>query len=64
MKEKKITLRRNFLGVDLSDVNINKLPVPLICITGDIIKTKNDNDADMGHFYHSDQPSYDHTRDD
>ncbi|KKQ21745.1 MAG: hypothetical protein US36_C0014G0005 [Candidatus Wolfebacteria bacterium GW2011_GWC1_37_10] len=63
-KMERTTSGRNFLGVNLSDIDINKLPTSLACITDNVIETRNGDDADIGHFYHSDQPSYDHTRDD
>lgn len=53
----------NFVGIDLLAVDKSKLPQALSCVVSDVSESVNQEIAQTKHYYYSDQPSYDHTRD-
>ena len=63
MEIAKISKSNNFVGIDLSVVNKSKLPQSLGCIVSDVSESTNQEITQTKHYYYSDQPSYDHTRD-
>lgn len=52
----------NFIGIDLSKVDKTKLPQSLGCVISDL--SDQEEAVHTNHIYHSDEPRYDHTRDD